>query len=91
MPRFRKGTNDHDGDGHKGGSLKGDMTMAKKATGVAKGGTLNVNAEKPAKAAVKAKQAATKAMFDEADAKAAPQTEEERIAEIQAGLGVRGY
>lgn len=30
MTRFRKGTLDHDGDGRKGGSMKGDGTMAKK-------------------------------------------------------------
>jgi hypothetical protein len=29
VSRFRKGTMDHDGDGRRGGSLKGDTNMAK--------------------------------------------------------------
>lgn len=36
MPRFRKGTTDHDSDGRMGGSLKGDNTMAKSAATKAK-------------------------------------------------------
>lgn len=32
MPRFRKGTTDHDDDGRMGGSMKGDKTMAKATT-----------------------------------------------------------
>lgn len=36
MPRFLKGTTDHDSDGRMGGSMKGDSTMAKAAKKPAK-------------------------------------------------------
>lgn len=86
MPRFSKGTMDHDGDGRRGGSMKGTGEMAK------------TPAKKPAprKApAPETSKAKAEATFAEADAKGKPETAEERAAreleEQRVGQQVRGY
>ena len=68
MTRFSKGTTDHDGDGHMGGSRKGDNAMAKKPTKVRRMTRADETAE--AKATKAEKQEAAKDQFAEADAAA---------------------
>jgi hypothetical protein len=68
MPRFSKGTTDHDGDGHMGGSRKGDATMAKKPARKRMTRAEDTPEAQPTK--VKAQQAAAD-QFAEADAAAA--------------------
>lgn len=96
MPRFSKGTTDHDKDGRMGGSLKGDGTMARKPA--AKKGAKAVTEANPAAASAPAesKSAAVDEQFAEADAKGEPklsdeEAEAQRVAELQAGQAVRGY
>jgi hypothetical protein len=69
MTRFSKGTLDHDGDGRRGGSRKGDNAMAKKpAKKVQRMTPADETAE--AKKTLPAKQEAAKDQFAEADAAA---------------------
>lgn len=65
--RFTKGTTDHDGDGHMGGSRKGDNAMAKKPR-VQRMTRADETAE--AKKTLPAKQEAAADQFAEADAAA---------------------
>lgn len=87
MARFRKGTNDHDGDGAKGGSLKAGSRFVKGTTdhdndgnrggSLPKGDDMAKETKKaPVKKAVAARKAAVEEQFAEADAKADPAVEE---------------
>lgn len=87
MPRFSKGTTDHDNDGRMGGSMKGDATMAKakKAKAAPKEPSMDPQSGMAPGKDAKAAKADTEAMFAEADAKGDP-SEDERV-----GQQVRGY
>lgn len=102
MPRFRKGTNDADGDGRKGGSLPGHESQGaghdpgaggherQGRAGPPKGPSMKDNPKSPkaAKTKVEAKKAQVAGQFAEADAKADPA---DVIDALQVGLQVRGY
>ncbi len=101
MPRFILGTTDHDGDGHMGGSNKGDDAMARRATKVS-GATagemqsieavLNdttTGADTPdAKPTLPEKQNAAADQFANADAKGEPELSPD---EARMSIAVRGY
>lgn len=70
--RFSKGTTDHDGDGHMGGSRKGDDAMAKKPVKQRMQRREDTPEAQPTKA--KAQEAA-RDQFAEADAAAADEGE----------------
>jgi hypothetical protein len=103
MPRFKKGTTDHDGDGKMGGSMKEtDMASTKKPASKAKD-TEDTGAEDSPLVAMeaKAREAAgddplkavkeQKAEFNRLFAKADAEAQAAIVEERQAGLQVRGY
>lgn len=74
MPRFRKSTMDHDGDGRKGGSLKGDKDMVK-VVGATKGEQKIVKAAKK----VAAKPKPVEAEAPKPKAKETPEQQAARV------------
>lgn len=102
VTRFSKGTTDHDGDGHMGGSRK-EMDMSKPTAKRASKPAAEAEAPKvkldpqsgqegaaeSVKPAQAQRKAAVKAQFDEADAKADPA--QQAIAEATLSRSVRGW
>jgi hypothetical protein len=98
MTRWRKGTNDQDGDGRKGGSLPKETTMTKKTaakkpaaakteTPATEGSAHTPQTGMEPGASPKEQRAKLNEQFEAADEKA----RQAIIDETQVGLQVRGY
>jgi hypothetical protein len=84
MPRFRKGTTDHDKDGRMGGSMKGDTDMVKVKGASPKAKTVSKVAPKakaPGKAKIEAKAA------EKPVAPKGPTPEQIEAADVEASIG----
>lgn len=98
MARFRKGTMDHDNDGRKGGSMKGDdmakkrkantdpVEEAAKVPEPKKAVTTPGDEAPEAKATLPERKAAAEELFAKADEAAAAEAAENRLS-----LAVRGF
>lgn len=90
MPRFLKGTTDHDGDGNMGGSnpKESDMATPKKPARKKASAHTPQTGMEPGPDAEAAKKAA-KDQFSAADAKGVP--DEQALADLQVQRSVRGW